>query len=809
MRPAEPSGFRRYIRSQGAFLSVTTLGFVLLSTVISVNNSPELFQFRFNSYALLSGLSVVISLVLLLALILRRGYVQARIWFGIEIIGVLLVGLGEVMVMISTSPQQVIYWANMAYIGVALIPIGIFMFVYHFVGDSSKSTDILAPLSLMAGGGLLLFFALISPSLELIESSKGFWGYSIPLTTPFITLVLWLGVVMAACIFKLIIYRRTSRTDSLKHQMDLIIIGSLISVFGCLGFDVIPRALGWQIFPVGIFFQLAIPAAVIYAIYKYDAFAFEFTSNGNDILDTLSEAVIVTDKKFNIVSINNYGLRLTGYESERILGRPLNRLFEPAKFRSIINKLLYAPSKQSVLIINDVEINNSSGVKSTVNLTVTELKGGEPAFVFVLTNISELKNYYESEQKRNEQLEASNKAYVDQQRAIINLLEDSRDLSNQIRREKEDVEKKVEERTKEVQAERKRLEASINSLKIGFLIIDNDKNTISTNEAMSNIIFGTEIAKVVTMLDLELQLKSEFNIKKAIDACVSKGIASNHDNLQYGIKSLRTFIAPVFSDSKGKESLGAVILVEDISEAKAVERSRDEFFSIASHELRTPLTAIRGNTRMIIDYYGDQLKDPMLAEMVDDIHSSSIRLITIVNDFLDTSRLEQGKINFEFTSFSINELVNDISQEFKAGEINPNLYVKIDSPVKLPLVLADRDRLKQTIINLVGNAFKFTDEGGVSITLRADAKKMSIEVSDTGKGIPLESQNLLFRKFQQASNNILTRDSTRSTGLGLYISKLLVEGMNGKIYLKSSKVGKGSVFAIEIPISSEKAVPKK
>jgi signal transduction histidine kinase len=326
---------------------------------------------------------------------------------------------------------------------------------------------------------------------------------------------------------------------------------------------------------------------------------------------------------------------------------------------------------------------------------------------------------------------------------------------------------------------------------------------------MSNIIFGTEIAKVVTMLDLELQLKSEFNIKKAIDACVSKGIASNHDNLQYGIKSLRTFIAPVFSDSKGKESLGAVILVEDISEAKAVERSRDEFFSIASHELRTPLTAIRGNTRMIIDYYGDQLKDPMLAEMVDDIHSSSIRLITIVNDFLDTSRLEQGKINFEFTSFSINELVKDISQEFKAGEINPNLYVKIDSPVKLPLVLADRDRLKQTIINMVGNAFKFTDEGGVTVTLRADAKKMSIEVSDTGKGIPLESQNLLFRKFQQASNNILTRDSTRSTGLGLYISKLLVEGMNGKIYLKSSKVGKGSVFAIEIPISSEKAVPKK
>ncbi len=251
--------------------------------------------------------------------------------------------------------------------------------------------------------------------------------------------------------------------------------------------------------------------------------------------------------------------------------------------------------------------------------------------------------------------------------------------------------------------------------------------------------------------------------------------------------------------------LGTVILLEDLTERIVMERSRDEFFSIASHELRTPLTAIRGNTKMMQDYYPEQFKDPQLKEMLSDIHDSSIRLIEIVNDFLDTSRLEQGKIQFRPTVFNPVNLVEQVLKEYRAGGISPGLYLKFSAPKADPQsVMADFDRLKQVIINLIGNGLKYTDKGGITVSIENVPGFVEIAVTDTGHGIPEDSQHLLFRKFQQTSNNILTRDSTRSTGLGLYISKLIMTSMEGHIRLDRSQIDKGSTFVISIPVAKEK-----
>src|SRR4030042_3337239 len=118
------------------------------------------------------------------------------------------------------------------------------------------------------------------------------------------------------------------------------------------------------------------------------------------------------------------------------------------------------------------------------------------------------------------------------------------------------------------------------------------------------------------------------------------------------------------------------MVMEDISERKAIERSRDEFFSIASHELRTPLTAIRGNTSMILEYYGDALKDEQLKGMVMDIHESSIRLISIVNDFLETSRLEQGRIPFKNEPFDAPTLIEAVLKEYDVTGSRRKLYLR-------------------------------------------------------------------------------------------------------------------------------------
>ncbi|MBI5357409.1 HAMP domain-containing histidine kinase, partial [Candidatus Saccharibacteria bacterium] len=252
----------------------------------------------------------------------------------------------------------------------------------------------------------------------------------------------------------------------------------------------------------------------------------------------------------------------------------------------------------------------------------------------------------------------------------------------------------------------------------------------------------------------------------------------------------------------GQDAIGAVVLLDDVTESTMMERSKDEFFSIASHELRTPLTAIRGNTSMMLEYYKDDIKNEDLKEMITDIHGSSQRLIEIVNDFLDTSRLEQGRMEFNLQKVSLAELIGAVVKDTSTVTKERLNEVRIDASInKLPQVYADPDKLKQVLYNLIGNSIKFTEKGKITISSVLEGDKVRISIIDQGRGIGADSRKLLFRKFQQASNSILTRDATKGTGLGLYISKMILENMGGTIRLDSSEVGKGSVFSFTVPIA--------
>ena len=185
--------------------------------------------------------------------------------------------------------------------------------------------------------------------------------------------------------------------------------------------------------------------------------------------------------------------------------------------------------------------------------------------------------------------------------------------------------------------------------------------------------------------------------------------------------------------------------------------------------------------------------------MVGDIHDSSVHLIQIVNDFLSVSRLEQGRIKFDMAKIDLVREIFKVVEGLKNEAAAKSIYLKFDNnnPV---WVMADKVKLKEVLINLIGNSIKFTEKGGVSINIEInnDFQKVKVAVSDTGIGIAEEQRSLLFRKFQQAGQNTITRDATRGTGLGLYISKLLVEGMGGEIRLENSEAGKGSTFSFTL-----------
>jgi len=296
----------------------------------------------------------------------------------------------------------------------------------------------------------------------------------------------------------------------------------------------------------------------------------------------------------------------------------------------------------------------------------------------------------------------------------------------------------------------------------------------------------------------------EPNIKiqlvQKINNCIDGGKTFQFKEIQYHDKVLSVFGAPIILSLD--KIIGTVILIEDITEAKVVERSKDEFFSIASHELRTPLTAIKGNSSMMLEYFKDKLKDDELSEMLGDIHESSVRLIEIVSDFLDVSRLEQGKMKFNYEPVSIIEVIDSVAKDIQTTlNTGVDLEIDKDSLKEMPNVRADKNKLKQVIYNLIGNSAKFTEDGKIRVTAFNDANTVEIRISDTGRGIAPELKGLLFHKFQQANQSLLTRDTTKGTGLGLYISKMIIENMGGSIRVVESEVGKGTTFGFTVPIN--------
>jgi signal transduction histidine kinase len=379
--------------------------------------------------------------------------------------------------------------------------------------------------------------------------------------------------------------------------------------------------------------------------------------------------------------------------------------------------------------------------------------------------------------------------------AILNLLED-------IDEEKKKVEAVVIERTKELSAEKARLLASINSIPFGFTVVDNDSRIILKNSVFTEM-FKVDDSKDLYIKDIANILGKNSDIESVVAECVKGKTVCEIKEIVFDKKILRGIIAPIVTLGSDGSSIGFVFLLEDITDAKALERSRDEFFSIASHELRTPLTAIRGNAEMLKDNYKDKMADADMGEMIGDIHQSAIHLIDIVNDFLEVSRLEQGRIEIKREKFDLSELILKTMKNMEEMTKQKGISI-IYSPEdnKVPPVCSDKGRVEQILFNLLGNSVKFTSKGSITIKVEQIGGFIKTSVIDTGLGISEANQGLLFRKFQQASENVLARDVTQGTGLGLYICSLIVSKLGGSIGLESSELGKGSTFVFTLPVAA-------
>ncbi len=237
-----------------------------------------------------------------------------------------------------------------------------------------------------------------------------------------------------------------------------------------------------------------------------------------------------------------------------------------------------------------------------------------------------------------------------------------------------------------------------------------------------------------------------------------------------------------------------------------LDKLKDDFVSIASHELRTPMTAIKSYAWMAL-HRSDIPLSKTLEKYITRIFSSTERLINLVNDMLNVSRIESGSIEINPEPVDLIALVKDIVDEVrysKSAEKKLNFVVR-DRTV--PEVFADPGKLRQVLLNLVGNSLKFTPPGGqIIFDFLSDGRVVEIAVSDTGVGISKEDISKLFHKFGRLDNSYTAAATSGGTGLGLYISKSLVELMHGRIWAQSAGLNKGATFIISLPVATESLI---
>lgn len=247
-----------------------------------------------------------------------------------------------------------------------------------------------------------------------------------------------------------------------------------------------------------------------------------------------------------------------------------------------------------------------------------------------------------------------------------------------------------------------------------------------------------------------------------------------------------------------------VELEEANNRLQELDKKKDEFVSLASHELRTPMTAIKSYLWMALAGRGGPLTEKQ-HYYLDRSYSSTNRLIKLVNDLLNISRIESGRVVLDFVETKITDLINNSISEVKprANELGIKLTVDC-GPSGDTKVVCDVDKISEVLINIIGNAIKFAPDGGeVAVTSGVQGNTVVVHVKDNGEGLEPEDIGRLFQKFSLVKESYITNQrASQGTGLGLYISKSIVELHKGKIWVESAGRGKGSTFSFSLKISN-------
>ena len=347
-----------------------------------------------------------------------------------------------------------------------------------------------------------------------------------------------------------------------------------------------------------------------------------------------------------------------------------------------------------------------------------------------------------------------------------------------------------------VERETEKINSLLSAVNDGLIMINPDQEVAVINQAAKQILNITK-NDGVTVLDVMQALYEKFDFMGALELIKKSGKLETFPEIRIGDAFYKITGAAV--QTKTEAMLGIVFLFNDVTEQKRIDQAKTEFISITSHQLRTPVSSIKWFLEMLINGDLGEIPDRQKA-VLEDVYHSSERISELINDLLDISKMQSGKVTLEPTPTNLAEFIKSMLPEVAQIFKQKRQIFEFKKPDSLPRINIDPKLTWRVIENLLTNASKYTAEGGqIALELSIEKDDLLVKVTDNGIGIPNAEKHRIFEKFFRAENT----SRVGGTGLGLYISKEIVETSGGRLWFESEE-DKGTTFCFTLPLAGSK-----
>lgn len=359
----------------------------------------------------------------------------------------------------------------------------------------------------------------------------------------------------------------------------------------------------------------------------------------------------------------------------------------------------------------------------------------------------------------------------------------------------------------QISAERNTLSIILSGITDAVISVDLQRRIITFNKAAENLtglsmntVLGKPIDQVIILADAEGKIAVDSYIPIRTDGY--EGVVFNKQDLKMAGASGKSAVVNLIVGQiteGARINLGAILTLHDITEEFQLEEMKLDFVAMAAHELRTPLTSLRGYTYILLRDYKEKFEEKE-EQILNRINISTQRLAALVENLLSITKIEKRKLSINTEPLdwvaNVEETIEEIIDQAKEKQTR----IELEKPMgTLPKVSVDKFRINEVLTNLLANAINYTPDGGmIKVWFEQKPNEIITHIKDTGEGIPREALPHLFTKFFRVNGRL--EQGSKGTGLGLYISKSIVEMHGGKIWAESEGIGKGSTFSFSLPM---------